>query len=587
MKNVLNLFTCCAIIFTLWNSSEIFGQSLDSQKPKIYSVGAAKIDITPDYPIRLNGYFARTNESEGIIQHLFAKALAIGTDKENPAVLISLDNCIIPGDLRDQLLNRLAKRGIVSEKFAICTSHTHSAPKLTKAADNIFGKDLSSEEQAHIDRYTKELIDKMEQVAQAALKNRRPSKLFWSKTKADFAVNRRTKDGPVDHDLPVLKITDQDGKIRALLVNYACHCTTLGPEPNQICGDWAGYAQEYLEQNFPGAIALTVIGCGADANPSSRPGVNFAKQHGQSITSAVGELLKKNLTPLHGKLEGRLKKIQLPFDTLPTRAEWEEKGKKNDPAGYQARKNLARLDRGEKLPTEIPYLVQTWNFGDELAMVFLSGEVVVDYSLRLKKEFDAARLWINAYANDVPCYIPSKRILQEGGYEGGGAMVYYDLPAKLGPDTEEKIVGAVHELIPKNFIFDEHKAEFPPPQSPAEALRSFHLKSDFTIDLAAAEPLIVDPVAIDFGTDGKLWVVEMHDYPTGLDGKDKPGGRIKLLEDKNGDGKFDTSTLFLDGLSFPTGLMQWRKGVLICAAPDILYAEDTNGDGKADIVKKL
>ncbi|MGI8965071.1 MAG: neutral/alkaline non-lysosomal ceramidase N-terminal domain-containing protein, partial [Limisphaerales bacterium] len=636
-KNVLNLLACWAFTFTFSNPSEIFGQSLDLQKPKTYSVGVAKIDVTPDYPVRLNGYFARTNESEGIIQHLFAKALAIGTDQETPAVLISLDNCIIPGYLRDELLKRLTQHKIVSAKFAICTSHTHSAPKLAGAADNIFGKGLLSEEQAHIDRYTKELIDKMEHVAVAALKNRCPSQLFWGKTKTDFAVNRRTKNGPVDHDLPVLKITEQDGKIRALLVNYACHCTTLGPEPNQICGDWAGYAQEYLEQNFPGAIAMIAIGCGADANPSPRPGVNFAKQHGQSINSAVAELLKKNLTPLQGKLEGHIKKIFLPFDTLPTRAEWEDKAKKNDPAGYQARKNLARMDRGEKLPAEIPYLEQTWNFGNELAMVFLSGEVVVDYSLRLKKEFDPSRLWINAYANNVPCYIPSKRILQEGGYEGGGAMVYYDLPAKLGPETEEKIIGAVHELIPKNFLFDEKKAElekkkleFPDPQSPEEALKSFLPKPDFTVDLVASEPLIVDPVAIDFTTDGKLLVLEMRDYPSGMpsgnalagsagrgpapdggppfglnpnthlkppgprpDGAGGPpalpipGGRVKILEDKNHDGKFDQATLFLDGLSFPTGLMQWRKGVLICAAPDIFYAEDTDGDGKADVIKKL
>ena len=141
----------------------------------------------------------------------------------------------------------------------------------------------------------------------------------------------------------------------------------------------------------------------------------------------------------------------LPFDALPTRAEWEEKAKQTNYIGNYARLNLARLERGEKLPTRLPYLVQTWTFGDKLAMVFLPGEAVVDYSLRLKREFDRSRLWINAYANDVPCYIPSERILKEGGYEGGGAMVYYDKPARLAPGVEERIVGAVHALLPKSF----------------------------------------------------------------------------------------------------------------------------------------
>lgn len=563
----------------------------DSAEEKFYHVGVAKIDITPDYPIRLHGYLARKSESEGIIQHIFAKALAIGSDKAGPAVLISVDSCMVPEHVRTEVLKRLSKAGVTSSRFAICSSHTHSAPKLARAADNIFGMDIPPAEQAHIDRYTTELIDKLEQVALAALKDRKPAQLAWGKTAAGFAANRRTKDGPVDHDLPVLKVSDKNGKVRGLLVNYACHCTTLADQPNQICGDWAGYAQEFLEKEHPGAVALTIIGCGADANPAPRPGVDYAKQHGHEISAKVEELLTRELTPLHGKLHCHTKQIVLPFDKIPSREEFVEKSKLTDATGYHARKQLARLDRGEKLQTELPYLVQVWNFGSDLALVFLPGEVVVDYSLRLKKELDASRLWVTAYANDVPCYIPSSRILKEGGYEGGGAMIYYDRPTRLGPETEERIIAAVHELMPKQFVPDAKTASAPESQgakSVAEALKTFRTKPNFVVDCVASEPLIVDPVAIDFGTDGKLWVCEMHDYPSGMDGNfEVAGGRIKLLEDTDGDGKFDKGSLFLDGLPFPTGLMQWRKGVLVCAAPDILYAEDTDGDGKADVVKKL
>jgi putative membrane-bound dehydrogenase-like protein len=127
----------------------------------------------------------------------------------------------------------------------------------------------------------------------------------------------------------------------------------------------------------------------------------------------------------------------------------------------------------------------------------------------------------------------------------------------------------------------------PPPKSPAESLAAIQTSGGFKVDLVAAEPLIVDPVAIDWGPDGKLWVVEMRDYPMGMDGNWKPGSRIKFLEDTNGDGIYDKATVFLDNLPFATGVTAWRKGALVCTAPDILYAECTKGGGYADHVEKL
>src|SRR5215208_1545942 len=134
---------------------------------------------------------------------------------------------------------------------------------------------------------------------------------------------------------------------------------------------------------------------------------------------------------------------------------------------------------------------------------------------------------------------------------------------------------------------DKMSLEFPPPKSPQESLAAMQTHPGLQIELVVAEPLVVDPVAIDWGADAKLWVVEMRDYPMGMDGNWKPGSRIKSLEDTNRDGKYDKATVFLDNLPFATGVTAWRKGALICAAPDIWYAEDTNGDGRADIVQKL
>lgn len=127
----------------------------------------------------------------------------------------------------------------------------------------------------------------------------------------------------------------------------------------------------------------------------------------------------------------------------------------------------------------------------------------------------------------------------------------------------------------------------PGPKTPKQSLNLMTVRPGYRVELAAAEPLVQDPIAIAWGPDGRLWVVEMGDYPLGTDGRGKFGGRIKVLESTKNDGRYDKVTVFLDGIGFPTGVLPWRKGVLISAAPDIAYAEDTDGDGKADLVKKL
>src|SRR5262249_21617116 len=153
--------------------------------------------------------------------------------------------------------------------------------------------------------------------------------------------------------------------------------------------------------------------------------------------------------------------------------------------------------------------------------------------------------------------------------EGGGAMVYYDVPGPLKAGLEEKIIGAVKGLLGKRFApsFD-HKRVGTPPLSPQQSLAAIVTKTGLAVDLLAAEPLVASPVAIAFGPDGRLWVAEMYDYPSGLDGKFRPGGRVRVLEDTDGDGIYDKSTIFLDNIPFPTGITVWRKGVLVCAAPD-------------------
>ncbi len=436
-----------------------------ADRNNVIQVGVAEVDITPDYPIRLNGYGSRRTESDGIIQQIWAKALAIGSDADDPVVLVTVENCGLPDELTEEVSDRIKeKTGISRAHFAVCFTHTHSAPCLTNAAPFLFSSDIPPDQQKTIDRYTAQFKDWMEAVVLEALANREPSRLRWSIGELSFAKNRRTDGGPVDHSLPCMQVTNMDGTLRAVWASYACHTTTLAGTDNHICGDWAGFAQDALQEALPGVTALISIGCGADANPESRmmpmpdgkeevfsTRLAYAKAHGEALSEEVQRLLKRDAKPLTSVPTGAFERVNLPFDTLPTREEWKARVAGGGHDAYHAQKHLERLLEGHPPQTELSYPVQAWRFGEELAIVFLASEVVVDYSLRLKSELDADRLWVGAYSNAFPCYIPSERVLAEGGYEGGSAMLYFGPPTRFAPGVEQLVIDTVHRLLPSEF----------------------------------------------------------------------------------------------------------------------------------------
>lgn len=419
-----------------------------------YAVGVAVLDITPDYPIRLNGFGFRREESEGVTQPIYAKALAIGTDEERPIVLITMDNLGVRLPMVDEVARRLKDNaGIERERLIVTFTHTHTAPKVNGASDTIFSTPIPPEHQAHIDRYTSELTDALEKVALAALADRKPAKLEWATGQVKFAKNRRTADGPADHSLPTLVVRSlDDDRIRAIYLTYACHCVTLSN--NKISGDWAGYAQAAIERNHPGAVALVSIGCGSDSNPSSGvtgDNIAAASEQGAEIAAEVDRLLGGMLAQLSGDIAATYTTIELPLNKVPTRDELQAAVDRNDATSYNAAFQLAKLDSGESLQTRIDYPVQTITFGDSLALVFLGGEVCVDYKLRAMKEFDPERVWMHGYSNDFCSYIPSERLLKEGGYGGGGETPYFALPTTLAAGLENKIMAEARRQLPPAF----------------------------------------------------------------------------------------------------------------------------------------
>ena len=449
------LFTITFISFHLVGFTQAKNPALST-----INVGVASIDITPEGPIRLAGYGARPKtESDGVIQKIYAKAMAFGSDAENTSVIITVDLVGITWQITSKLQENLGKKaGLKPGHLAIFASHTHGGPEIGNLLTILqyrpasFSDSLLALEQLnHIARYREELSLKLEEVALAALKNRKPSLVAWGQGQASFAANRRTKGGPVDPSLPLLRITNPDGTLRAVLVNYACHGTTMGGDVNKIHGDWIGEAQKIIEASHPGVTAMVAIGCGADANPSPRGTMEDLKNHGQEISDNVTKLLSGQLQQINTPPTINMKWVKLPFSNIPTIPELIKLTADQTVKGYYARLSLDRILRGDSIPAKLDYPIQVWNFDNKMAMVNLAGEVVVDYSVRIKNELGAEHLWVNAYANDVPCYIASNRVIKEGGYEAESSMWYYDKPSPFKEEVEDIIINAVHDITPPAF----------------------------------------------------------------------------------------------------------------------------------------
>jgi hypothetical protein len=426
-----------------------------------YQAGVAKVVITPKQLMWMSGYGARTKPAEGILHDLWAKALVLQDPDGKKNVLVTMDLVGIPRELSASVCKQItAKYGIARERIILSTSHTHTGPVVAGNLSTMY--DLDAKQQQYVKEYAAALEQHLVAVVGTALKDLAPAQLSWGQGTAGFAVNRRNNKeadvptlkaegklkGPVDHDVPVLAVRDAKGKLRAIVFGYACHATVLNFY--KWSGDYPGFAQLYLEKAHPGAVALFWAGCGSDQNPLPRRTVALADQYGKELADAALAVLAKKMASLAGPIQALYQEIDLPFADLPSREKLVEDSLSKDGfVARRAKKLLQELDKKGSLKGVYPYPVQSWKLGDGPYWVILGGEVVVDYALRLKKELTPAKAWVMAYANDVMAYIPSLRVLKEGGYEGGGAMVYYGLPAVWGPKIEELIVGTVHQQADK------------------------------------------------------------------------------------------------------------------------------------------
>lgn len=460
--------------------------------------GAASVEITPPAEAKawLAGYAARKEPNTGVEQPIYAKALVITQPGGEPLALVTLDLIGIRRPITRRVADRIESRfGIPRKSLILFSSHTHSAPIPNDSTDKweIYGIDGNTV--APNIEFTTELENKIVDVVGKAMLSRRPAKLEHAEGNAAFAVNRReaTKDGfkiglnpdgPTDHSVPVLKVTDlQSNKPLAIMFGYACHNTTLGSEQMKICGDFAGYAQASLEKANPGTVAMFVTGCAGDQNPNPRGTLELAKKHGETLASAVTSAISGKTRPIQGTLRSIHSEPVLHFAGPVDRYSYQSRlSDKGGPRDAHARRLINILAAGNVIDRSYVFPIQVVSFGDDLLMVALAGEVVVDYSLNIKAKHNKPNrpLWVSAYANDVFGYVPSTRILREGGYEGGEAFYYSNFPTPLANDTERIIMDEVRRMI-------DQLAEYP--------LGSPSLTPAVASPLAPNSPRILDPSA--------------------------------------------------------------------------------------------
>lgn len=433
-----------------------------SDDSAVWKAGVAREVVTPEHSMWMAGYASRTKPSEGKLHDLYVKALALETTDGSRMVFVTSDLISVPRPIRDTLEQQVREKfDLAPEQLMMNCSHTHCGPEIRTTRWSLDG--LPQERLDAAAEYVTLLQGKLLKVVEAALADLSPARVSYCRARCGFAMNRRTPtatgfrnfpnpDGPVDHDVPVLRVETPDGKLRSVMFGYACHNTTLGIF--QFCGDYAGFAQQYLEDAHPGVTALFVLGCGGDQNPYPRRTIELAEQHGRSLANAVETALETNATPLTS-VSSAYTMATVTYQSPPSVAELQQRAASKDKYDkLHAQRLLKQLETEGHLRQEYDCPVQVIRFGDRLTMVALPGETVVDYSLRLKDELSAAdgsgpAVWVAGYSNDVFAYIPSRRVLLEGGYEAGGAMRYMTTVLQHGPfapSVEEAIVSKVHEL---------------------------------------------------------------------------------------------------------------------------------------------
>lgn len=600
---------------------------------KEFRAGAFAIDVTPlELPVIVNGGMTE-RVVDKVEDRLHARCLVLDDGTTQLAIVI-VDSCMMPRDLLDDA-KRMASEAtkIPPQHMLIAATHTHSAPSVFAC----LGSDAD-------EKYSKFLPVQIAKGIQQAHANLQPARIGWAVGRDDQNVASRrwlmqpgvaptnayggklgdrvmmhpgpanknaiAATGFVDADVPVLSLQTPEGQPLAILTNYSLHYVGA---PN-LSADYFAVVCDKLRELLKVPDDQPFVGLHSNGTSGdvwlmdyTRPRRKYDRfQVGAEVAAAALEAYERiqyfDWVPLvMAESELELAIRQPSAEELAKAAEaystFKDRKPKNLPEVY-ARETVLL----SQLPAKRKIKLQALRLG-ELGIAAIPNEVFSSTGLQIKIESPTPTTFTIELANGAEGYIAPPKQHKLGGYETWRARssclevnaepkIRAEVLALLNKvnDTraDEPMVASASSPVTLNGRLTPPARQVASPLSPKEAIKHFQIRDGYQIDLVASEPQIVDPVAFDWGFDGRLWVVEMHDYPNGLgaagpNDKGPPGGRVKVLEDADGDGRYEKSTLFADGLSFPNGIMTMPDGsILVTASPNILRLKDTNDDGKAD-----
>ena len=425
-----------------------------------WKAGLARAVLTPETDVWLAGYGSKRVATE-TLHELWMKALALDDGQGHRVVLITSDFQGVPRGMSDRVFDQVRKKhGLQRDQIMFTFSHNHCGPRLGEDLIDYYPVEKAQEELVR--QYTDRMVVRTVELVGRALADLKPATIRTGQGRATFGVNRRNNReadvpallaagkplvGPVDHTVPVMTVTGSGDRLRAILFGYACHPTTVSF--TKWCGDYPGYAQIQIEKNHPGALAMFVNTCGGDQNPLPRRRIELCQKYGQMLATGVEEALQKQpLRPVEPGLKYAFEYVPLAYQKLVTREMLNmARESTNRIEKRWATRLLGKLDNGVRFSPTYPYPVHAWRLGKETLMIGMGAETVVDFALRFKNEF-GSRTWVCGYADDMISYIPSRRVWEEGGYEGGSRLYEYGRPAyRWAGDVEERIAAAVHKLV--------------------------------------------------------------------------------------------------------------------------------------------
>jgi putative membrane-bound dehydrogenase-like protein len=558
------------------------------KEPLDLRVGASAVNLRSDGTMVIAGgiepHYAAEQEGE-----LRAVAVVVERPGQAKLAIVACDVLWVPRDLADAAVAEIERKtGIPANHVLINATHTHHAPSTAPAHGFGVVPEFRDELQRGIVRAVNEANARLEDgdaqfffhlgredtVGSNSRQLLEDGGITWGGQQLPSDKARPT--APFDPQLPVLDFRDAAGKTRALVFNHSTHTIGTRSGRDVRSPSFYGLAAQELEKELGGVVSFLEGASGSTHNVAP---VVPVPECIDRLKAVIRDARSKATAHPVAQLAGIRRPFKFRvrhFDEAEEDAKIARYMTKYAPqSSDRVREVFANMRRQlrDRQGAEQETWIQAVVIGD-VAIVGVPAEYFTVLGVDIKRRSPFEHTYVAELANDWIGYLPDRE-----GHQLGGYQTWMGLHCYAEEGTGERIVDEVVELLDELAADGKGKNEASTnPQTPDAEQASFRLADpDLRIELVANEPDIASPVAIAWDADGRMYVAEMSGYPTteGL-------GRVRRLEDSDGDGRYENAVTFCDKLNFPTSVMPYRAGVLVADAPDILYLEDTDGDGVAD-----